>query len=69
MPDIFFNCESCGKSLVVDDAGIGLEINCPECNALVIVPQKSQLTDEGEGESKPASKNGNGEDYICAVDK
>ena len=39
MPDIFFNCSSCGKHLVVDDSGAGLSINCPDCNAPVSLPK------------------------------
>ncbi len=39
MPDIFFKCESCEKHLVVDDAGAGQTISCPDCNADLTVPE------------------------------
>jgi DNA-directed RNA polymerase subunit RPC12/RpoP len=39
MPDIFFKCGSCGKHLVADDAGAGQTINCPDCDAVLAVPE------------------------------
>ena len=39
MPDVFFKCGSCGKHLVVDDAGAGQTINCPDCYAVLAVPE------------------------------
>ncbi|HUJ10643.1 MAG TPA: hypothetical protein VL171_11510 [Verrucomicrobiae bacterium] len=38
--DIFFECPSCGKSLVVDEGAEGLIIACPQCQTSVIVPPK-----------------------------
>lgn len=38
MPDIFFNCRACEKHLVVDEAGAGQTINCPDCNASIVIP-------------------------------
>ena len=38
--DILFECPSCGKSLVVDDAAQGLTVECPKCHINVIVPPK-----------------------------
>jgi DNA-directed RNA polymerase subunit RPC12/RpoP len=38
--DILFECPSCGKSLVVDEAAQGLTIECPQCHINVIVPPK-----------------------------
>jgi hypothetical protein len=40
--DILFECPSCGKSLVVDEAGEGMIIDCPKCHINVIVPPKAQ---------------------------
>ena len=31
MPDIRFACVNCGKHLVVDQAGAGLSVKCPDC--------------------------------------
>jgi len=42
MSDIFFNCGACGKDLVVDEAGAGLTVNCPVCNADIIIPPQSE---------------------------
>ena len=39
--DILFECPSCGKNLVVDEAAQGLIIDCPQCHISVIVPPKS----------------------------
>ena len=39
--DILFECPSCGKSLVVDAAGEGMIIDCPQCRTNVIVPPRS----------------------------
>ena len=36
--DIYFFCGSCGQHLVIDDAGAGLTIQCPQCRADVTVP-------------------------------
>src|SRR6266850_1252206 len=38
MADIFLNCGSCGKELVVDEAGAGLRVDCPNCNAKITIP-------------------------------
>ena len=39
MPDIFFKCGWCGKHLVADDVGVGLEITCPDCKKIVVIPK------------------------------
>lgn len=39
--DILFDCPSCGKSLVVDEAAEGIIIDCPQCRTNVIVPPRS----------------------------
>jgi DNA-directed RNA polymerase subunit RPC12/RpoP len=39
--DILFECPSCGKSLVVDEAAEGMIIDCPQCRTNVIVPPQS----------------------------
>ncbi len=41
--DILFECPSCGKSLVVDEAGEGMIIDCPQCHINVIVPPKTRM--------------------------
>jgi len=36
--DIYFFCGSCGQHLVVDEAGAGLVIPCPNCAKDLTVP-------------------------------
>lgn len=36
--DIVFDCPECGKNLVIDYRGAGLQINCSQCGASVLVP-------------------------------
>ncbi|MGA2605233.1 MAG: hypothetical protein ABSG14_13485 [Verrucomicrobiia bacterium] len=44
--DIYFFCGSCGQHMVIDDAGVGLTVQCPQCGNDVTVP--------GAVEPKPA---------------
>lgn len=37
--DITFNCGSCGQHIVVDEAGAGMTVQCPKCQAQLVVPQ------------------------------
>ena len=45
--DIVFDCPHCGKSLVIDYRGAGLQIDCSSCGerVLVPIPDGMQLTD------------------------
>lgn len=45
--DIEFDCPHCGKNLVIDYRGAGLEIKCSRCgeSALVPIPDGMQLAD------------------------
>ena len=45
--DIVFDCPHCGKSLVIDYRGAGLQISCSECgkDVLVPIPDGMQLGD------------------------
>ncbi len=36
--DIVFDCPHCGKNLVIDYRGAGLQISCSECGEPVLVP-------------------------------
>ena len=36
--DIVFDCPHCGKNLVIDYRGAGLQINCSQCGEAVLVP-------------------------------
>jgi predicted RNA-binding Zn-ribbon protein involved in translation (DUF1610 family) len=45
--DIVFDCPNCGKSLVIDYRGAGLQIDCSACgtSVLVPIPDGMELTD------------------------
>jgi len=45
--DIVFDCPHCGKNLVIDYRGAGLQINCSACgeSALVPIPDGMELHD------------------------
>ncbi len=57
--DITFECEKCGQSLVVDEAGAGLSIECPTCAANLIVPAAEKIAESPVAtpsrESEPVS--------------
>ncbi len=36
--DIVFECQFCGKSLVIDKQGAGLALRCPDCGGDISVP-------------------------------
>jgi predicted RNA-binding Zn-ribbon protein involved in translation (DUF1610 family) len=36
--DIIFNCPTCNQELEVDVAGAGSEINCPNCQEVIVIP-------------------------------
>lgn len=40
--DLFFTCPHCGKSMAIEKRGMGLTVQCPDCQGLVKVPK---LTD------------------------
>jgi transcription elongation factor Elf1 len=42
--DIIFECPFCSKSMAIDKRGMGLTINCPDCDGLVRVPTVSEKT-------------------------
>jgi len=36
--DIAFACEKCGQQVVIDEAGAGIQVQCPRCSQPLIVP-------------------------------
>jgi hypothetical protein len=54
--DILFDCPSCGKSLVVDEAAEGMIVDCPQCRTNVIVPPKSSKLAASLASAKDESK-------------
>jgi ribosomal protein L37AE/L43A len=43
-PDIFFQCNHCQASLVVNRAAAGMRLNCQRCGQPTVVPTPSQPT-------------------------
>jgi phage FluMu protein Com len=41
-PDIFFRCEHCNTSLVVNRAAAGMSLRCQRCDKLTAVPKPSE---------------------------
>lgn len=37
--DITFRCDRCSQHIVIDEAGAGLTVQCPECGQTLTVPQ------------------------------
>lgn len=62
--DIIFECPFCSKSMAIDKRGMGLTINCPQCNGMVRVPTVSESTD-----SNPDSVNMPVEGLADALDE
>jgi hypothetical protein len=44
--DITFNCDKCGQSLTIDEAGAGQLVDCPKCGKPLEVPYKSKPLDK-----------------------
>ncbi len=42
--DIRFACSRCGQHIAIDEAGAGLQIECPGCRSQVIVPEPAPAT-------------------------
>ncbi len=54
--DITFSCESCGQSIVIDEAGAGQLVDCPKCGTTLEVPYKSKSSDDVAMPSLPPDK-------------
>ncbi len=53
-PDIFFRCEHCNTSLVVNRAAAGMSLRCQDCGKLTAVPKPSE---PGRGRSRAITGN------------
>jgi len=42
--DIRFSCPKCGHHMVIDAAGAGMVVQCPECGADATVPKAAPAT-------------------------
>ncbi|MGD0017058.1 MAG: hypothetical protein ABSC38_06055 [Verrucomicrobiia bacterium] len=54
--DITFACESCGQSIVINDAAAGQLVGCPKCGASLEVPYKFKPLDKAVTPSPPPDK-------------
>ncbi len=51
--DINFKCSNCDQDLTIDDSGAGSEIQCPSCNATIVIPSDAPAAAaEAEGEDE-----------------
>src|ERR1041384_6447822 len=39
MAEFEFPCSGCGRTIIIDEEGAGMEIQCPGCQTPLIVPQ------------------------------
>src|ERR1019366_8479204 len=44
--DITFSCSHCGQTVVIDEAGAGMSLDCPQCSKPVYVPTKPRSVHE-----------------------
>lgn len=44
--DISFYCDKCGQHIAIDEAGVGTVVNCPKCDASLLVPGRIKETTE-----------------------
>jgi hypothetical protein len=52
--DIRFSCSKCDHHMVIDEAGAGMAVTCPECGHSTTVPKLSEASAEGaSGDSTP----------------
>jgi uncharacterized Zn finger protein len=42
--DIYFSCAACGHHMVIDEAGAGMIVECPECGRDTPVPKSNAHT-------------------------
>lgn len=64
--DIIFECSQCGKGLVIDFRGVGLNIQCPQCDSELEVPIPEGF-DLAELDKKISSNEMLGEDEQTAA--
>jgi DNA-directed RNA polymerase subunit RPC12/RpoP len=50
--DVLFECPNCGKSIVIDEAAVGMIVDCPQCSAQVIVPSRPAPPAEAKQRAK-----------------
>lgn len=50
--DISFYCTECGQHMVIDEAGAGVQVQCPKCKKDLVVPAKSTTPKNQTGTKK-----------------
>ena len=54
--DISFYCYKCGQHIVIDGAGAGVSVQCPKCQAELVVPSaQAEQSPVRQGERPPSS--------------
>lgn len=56
--DILFLCPHCGKSMAIEKRGMGLTIQCPDCDGLVEVPTLTDPELKALESAPPTAKSG-----------
>lgn len=57
--DIYFSCPGCGHHLVIDEAGAGMIVACPECGRDAPIPKAAKPPPAANGappEAPPTEK-------------
>ena len=55
-PDIFFRCEHCNESLVVNRAAAGMTLNCQRCGTPTAVPNPTRPTVDAVAQSEEVQR-------------
>jgi uncharacterized Zn finger protein len=48
--DIRFSCPACGHHIIIDEAGAGMIVECPECGADAPVPKPTPPATQSKDE-------------------
>lgn len=67
--DITFNCNKCGQSIAIDEAGAGQLVDCPKCGAPVEIPYKSPPPSATSAPQPPVWKAATAPDHASRVGK
>jgi len=52
--DITFSCTKCGQHIAIDEAGAGMSVQCPKCDASLTVPQLVAQQSHGDSSCERA---------------
>ncbi len=67
--NILFNCTNCSQEMSVEEAAIGMEIDCPNCGEKLVIPEGKpdpESSDDPDSEPKAAPPSSETEDKPAA---